>query len=46
LDVILQFHSILSNSPAEHEQTPDEVDSNRLGPETYLNDEGVLTTEI
>jgi hypothetical protein len=36
----------IAAGPAEHEQTPDEVDSNRLGPETYLNDEGVLTTEI
>nr|KAE8933029.1 hypothetical protein PF009_g16955 [Phytophthora fragariae] len=30
-----------------HEQpTNDEDESNRVGPETYLNDEGVLTTEI
>ncbi|EGZ24371.1 hypothetical protein PHYSODRAFT_556960 [Phytophthora sojae] len=32
---------------AGHEQpATDEDDSNRVGPETYLNDEGVLTTEI
>ncbi|GMF20966.1 unnamed protein product [Phytophthora fragariaefolia] len=31
----------------EHEQpTNEEEDSSRVGPETYLNDEGVLTTEI
>ncbi|OWZ23419.1 hypothetical protein PHMEG_0001690 [Phytophthora megakarya] len=31
---------------AHDQQSNEEDDSSRLGPETYLNDEGVLTTEI
>ncbi|CAI5724217.1 hypothetical protein KXD40_001015 [Peronospora effusa] len=37
--------NIPANS-AEHEQQTDEGDVNHYSPETYLNDEGVLVTEI
>ncbi|CAI5736682.1 unnamed protein product [Peronospora destructor] len=36
----------IPTSSAEHEQQTDEGDDNHLNPETYLNDEGVLITEI
>ncbi|CAH0478574.1 unnamed protein product [Peronospora belbahrii] len=36
----------ISVTSAEHEQHTDEDDDDRIGPETYLNDDGVLTTEI
>ncbi|ETI50469.1 hypothetical protein F443_06007 [Phytophthora nicotianae P1569] len=36
----------VGNSGDIEQHTNDEDESNRLGPETYLDDEGVLTTEI
>ncbi|CAH0515948.1 unnamed protein product [Peronospora belbahrii] len=36
----------ISVTSAEHEQHTDEDDDDRIGSETYLNDDGVLTTEI
>ena len=35
-----------SASSAEHELQTDEGDDNHFSPKTYLNDEGVLITEI
>ncbi|KAG6619900.1 Glutathione S-transferase T2 [Phytophthora cinnamomi] len=37
---------ITAEATGHEHPTNDEDDSNRVGPETYLNDEGVLTTEI